>query len=127
MDVFLPLIAVVAVAAAVFAVVLYVWPGVREPTVTPGDPQEWGPFLVRTYQGREQDDVVARYATEAGELAAQGYEPVSQSWGDGQWDLVLFLMALILCLFGIGLILLAYMAIIRPAGTLLVTYRLVQA
>ncbi len=127
MNVYLGLLAVLAAAAVVFFVVLYVWPGVRDTGVARGDPKEWGPFLVRTYRGREQQDVVARYATDAEELAARGYEPVGQSWGDGQWDGALFLLALILCLFAIGLILLAYMAIIRPAGTLLVTYRLVSA
>ena len=35
-----------------------------------------------------------------------------------------FVLALVLSLFGIGLILLAYMAIIRPSGTLCVMYRL---
>ena len=127
MDVYLGLRAVLAAAAVVFFVVLHEWTGARDTGLAQGDPKESGPFIVRTYRGREQRDVVARYATDAEALAARGYEPVGQSWGDGQWDLVLFLLALILCLFGIGLILLAYMAIIRPAGTLLVTYRLASA
>ncbi|MEO5965264.1 MAG: hypothetical protein ABIR11_07340 [Candidatus Limnocylindrales bacterium] len=60
-------------------------------------------------------------------LALHGYAPAGQSWGDGQWDGGYFLLALVLSLFGIGLILLAYMAIIRPDGTLCVTYRLTAA
>ncbi len=125
MDVFLGLLAVLAAAAVVFIVVLYVWPGVRDTGPARGSPEEWGPFVVRTYTGREQQDVVARYVSDAETLATRGYEPVGQSWGDGQWDAALFVLALILSLFGIGLILLAYMAIIRPSGSLVVTYRLV--
>ncbi len=127
MEVVLGLLAVLAAAAVVFAVVLYVWPGVRDTGVERADGREWGQFVVRTYRGPEQRAVVARYVADAEDLAGRGYEPVSQSWGDGQWDAAVFVLALILSLFGIGLILLAYMAIIRPAGTLVVTYRLASA
>ena len=85
---------------------------------------EWGDFLVRTYPGRQQSEAIATFVKDADTLAQRGYAPVSQSWGDGQWDGAYFVLALVLSLFGIGLILLAYMAIIRPSGTLCVMYRL---
>lgn len=78
---------------------------------------------MRTYRGRQQSEAIASYAKDAEVLAQRGYAPAGQSWGDGQWDGGFFPIALILCLFGIGLILLAYMAIIRPDGTLCVTYQ----
>ena len=123
MDVYLALLAVLVGAMVIFFVVLYVWPGVRGRDAEKTDRAGYGPLLVRTYQGRSQRDVVVRYMRDAQDLAVRGYEPVSQSWGDGQWDVALFLLALILSLFGIGLVLLAYMAIIRPEGTLVVTFR----
>jgi hypothetical protein len=79
---------------------------------------------VRTYRGHEQSAAIASYVKDAEALAERGYAPAGQSWGDGQWDGIYFLIALLLSLVGIGLILLAYMAIIRPDGTLCVTYRL---
>ena len=83
----------------------------------------WGDFLVRTYRGHQQREAIASYVKDAETLARRGYAPVGQSWGDGQWDGGTFLIALILSLFGVGLILLAYMAIFRPGGSLCVTYR----
>lgn len=126
METALGLVVVLALAALVFFVVLYVWPGLRGTGEEPGEADAMGRFVVRTYRGRQQGDVVATYTADAEALAARGYEPVGQSWGDGQWDGTVFLVALILCLFGIGLLVLAYMAIIRPNGTLMVTYRLVS-
>jgi hypothetical protein len=123
---FLPIIAVLIAAIAVFFVVLYVWSGARSAPPAPAstpllDP---GGSFVRTYRGRDQEDAAAAYVADARTLMGQGYEPVAQSWGDGQWDAFTFVIGLVLTLFlGIGLILLAYMAIVRPSGTLLVTYR----
>jgi hypothetical protein len=126
METILPLAGVLVIAALVFFVVLYVWPGLRGTDEERGEVGEPGRFVVRTYRGRQQGDVVATYVADAEALGASGYEPIGQSWGDGQWDGASFLFALILCLFGIGLLLLAYMAIIRPNGTLVVTYRRVS-
>jgi hypothetical protein len=89
--------------------------------------EEWGDLTVRTYRGHQQSEAIASYVRDAETLAQRGYAPVGQSWGDGQWDGGYFILALILSLFGIGLIVLAYMAIIRPDGTLCVTYRLRSA
>ena len=129
MDVIVGLAVVGGLAVVVIWFVLYRWSGGRgSGAVVAGAEAEgaeaWGDFLVRTYRGHQQSEAIASYVRDAETLAQRGYAPVGQSWGDGQWDGGYFLIALILSLFGIGLILLAYMAIIRPDGTLCVTYRL---
>jgi hypothetical protein len=128
-DAIVGLAAVLGLAVVVVWFVLYRWSGARGSgevaagTVAEGT-EVWGDFLVRTYRGHEQSDAIASYVKDAETLAQRGYAPAGQSWGDGQWDGGMFFIALILSLFGIGLIMLAYMAIIRPDGTLCVTYRL---
>ena len=129
MDAIVGLAAVLGIAVVVIWFVLYRWSGGRGSgegaawRATNGT-EVWGNFLVRTYRGRQQSQAIASYVKDAETLAQRGYAPVGQSWGDGQWDGGAFLIALILCLFGVGLILLAYMAIFRPGGSLCVTYRL---
>lgn len=123
MDVVVGLAAVLGLAVVVGWFVLYRWDGGRESGEVAAGAEEWGDFLVRTYRGHRQSEAIASYVKDAETLAQRGYAPASQSWGDGQWDGGSFLIALILSLFGIGLIMLAYMAIIRPDGTLCVTYR----
>jgi len=118
------LVVVLVLVAAVGWFVLYRWDGGKgSGEVAPGT-EEWGEFLVRMYGGRAQREAIASYVQDAEALAQRGYAPVGQGWGDGQWDGAYFLLALVLSPSGIGLILLAYMAIIRPDGTLCITYRL---
>ncbi|MHB8960733.1 MAG: hypothetical protein ACYDAN_14050 [Candidatus Limnocylindrales bacterium] len=123
MDAILGLAVVLALVAIVSWFALYRWDGGRGSGDVLAQADEWGDFLVRTYRGRQQSDAITGFVEDAEILAGRGYVPVGQSWGEGQWDAAYFLLALILCLFGIGLILLAYMAVIRPPGTLCVTYR----
>lgn len=127
METLLPLAGVLAIAVLAFVVVLYVWPGARTAGQGPVEAAPGERFILRTYRGHELRDAVGAYVVDAADLEAQGYESVSQTWGDGQWDSVLFVLAVVLSLFGIGLVVLAYMAVMRPAGTLLVTYRLASA
>lgn len=124
MDAIVGLAAVLGLAVVVIWFVFYRWDGGRGSGEVAAGTEEWGDFLVRTYRGHQQGEAIASYAKDAETLAQRGYAPAGQSWGDGQWDGGYFLLALVLSLFGIGLILLAYMAIIRPDGTLCVTYRL---
>ena len=123
MEVAIGLALVFGAAVVVAWFVLYRWGGLGKSEAAPAEAgEDWGDYVVRTYEAHTQRDAVARYVADAGALAGQGYVPVGQSWGDGQWDAGLFLFALLLSLFGIGLIVLAYMAIVRPDGTLCVTY-----
>ena len=124
MDAIVGLAVVIGLAVVVFWFVLYRWNGGKGSGEVAAGAEEWGDFLVRTYRAHQQSEAIASYVKDAETLAQRGYVPAGQSWGDGQWDGGYFLIALILSLFGIGLILLAYMAIIRPDGTLCVTYQL---
>ena len=55
-------------------------------------------------------------------MAAFGYFPTSQSWAPGQWGAGAFIVALLLCFIFIGFLVFVYMLIVRPDGTLTVTY-----
>jgi predicted Zn-ribbon and HTH transcriptional regulator len=55
-------------------------------------------------------------------MAAQGYFPTSQSWVPGQWGVGAFIIAFLLCFILIGILVVIYMLIVKPDGTLTVTY-----
>jgi ribosomal protein L40E len=55
-------------------------------------------------------------------MAARGYFPVSQMWAPGQWSTSAFIIALLLCVTVIGILVFIYMVLVKPAGTLTVTY-----
>lgn len=80
--------------------------------------------LIRTYRGHQQHDAVAAFQRDAERMASQGYVPVSQSWAPGQWGCGAFLVALVLFLVLIGILIFIYMLLVKPDGTLTVTYQL---
>ena len=80
------------------------------------------PTLIRTYKGGQQADAVAAFRVDANELARSGYEPTSQSWAQGQWGCGAFAVALLLCIVLIGILIFIYMLVVKPEGTLTVTY-----
>jgi len=55
-------------------------------------------------------------------MAAAGYFPTSQVWAPGTYGCGAFLIALLLCVVLIGIIVFVYMLIVKPDGTLSVTY-----
>jgi hypothetical protein len=79
------------------------------------------PVIVRTYKG-SQSGAAAAFQRDAQTLAAQGYHPVSQNWAQGSWGCGAFVIALILFIVLIGILIFIYMLIVKPAGTLTVTY-----
>ena len=79
-------------------------------------------IVVKTYRGTEAE-ATAAFQRDAPLMAHQAYYPISQSWTPGQWSGGAFLMALVLCLFCVGIIVFIYMLIVKPAGTLTVTYQ----
>jgi hypothetical protein len=83
-----------------------------------GDP----PAIVRTYGGKQLSDAAAAFHHDAVELAKFGYTPSTQSWAQGQWGAGAFVVALLLCIILIGILVFIYMLIVKPAGTLTVTY-----
>jgi hypothetical protein len=78
--------------------------------------------LVRTYRGRQQGDALRAYQADAAELAKAGYAPTIQSWAPGQWGGGAFLVALALCIVLVGILVFVYMLVVKPEGTLTVTY-----
>lgn len=82
--------------------------------------------LVRTYRGTEET-AAAFFRTDATRLSADGYFPTSQSFAPGSYGCGAFLVAIILCFVLIGFLIFIYMLIVKPAGTLTVTYERRQA
>ena len=80
------------------------------------------PVFLRTYGGHRLTDTNRQFQSEAGWLSELGYEPISHTWAAGEWGFSDFLVAAILSLFGIGLVVFAYMWTVRPNGTLSVLY-----
>ena len=80
-------------------------------------------ILVRVYPGR-QERAVESFQWDAELLARVGYHPVAQSYAEGRYPTWMVAVALVLCLFVVGIVLLALMAAHRPPGTLAVTYEL---
>ena len=78
-------------------------------------------IVVRAYKG-SQSGAANAFQKDAQKLAAQGYFPVSQKLGPGIVGLRSFLVALLLCVIPIGFIVFIYMLLVKPAGTLTVTY-----
>ncbi len=88
-----------------------------------GDPAYWPPVLTRTYHGK-QAEAASLYAQDSTLLAAHGYAPTQQFYAPGEWGCGAFLLAaLAILLFGFGLLILLYLVIVKPAGTLTVTYQ----
>ena len=82
-------------------------------------------IVVKTYTGSKTYTAEREFRADAIELAEQGYYPISQSSARGEWKTRAYLIAVLLIfLFGLGIFILAYMLIVKPEGSLTVTYEL---
>jgi hypothetical protein len=79
--------------------------------------------LVRTYRG-SQAQTARSFGKDAADLANEGYFPTSQTWAPGSYGCGAFLVALLLCIFLIGILIFIYMLLVKPPGTLSATYQL---
>lgn len=95
-----------------------VQPG-KEPIVL--KKQDSRDVIIRTYTG-SQDSATAQFQSDSAKMAAQGYFPTSQSWAPGSYGCGSFILALLLCVIVIGVLVFIYMLLVKPAGTLTVTY-----
>jgi len=77
--------------------------------------------IVRIYNGNQRGAASA-FKRDAKYMAKKGYYPVSQSYQPGSWGCFAFLVALALCFILIGIFVFIYMLIVKPGGTLSVTY-----
>jgi hypothetical protein len=84
---------------------------------------EQAKVIVRRYIG-SQDGAMETYQDDSAKMAAQGYFPTSQVWTPGEYGCGTFLLALLLCVVLIGILIFIYMLIVKPSGTLTVTYEL---
>ncbi len=79
--------------------------------------------IIKTYRGNQKQATDA-FQADILKMEAQGYYPVSQTWAPGSYGCGAFLLALILCLILVGILAFIYMIIVKPDGTLSVTYEL---
>jgi hypothetical protein len=80
-------------------------------------------IVVKTYKG-SQARAAELFQADAAKMADKGYIPTSQSWAPGAYGCGSFLLALVLCIVLIGIIVFVYMLLVKPDGTLSVTYEL---
>ena len=83
----------------------------------------FGKEIVGTYKGN-QTSAQKQFLKDAEKKSQKGYVPVSQIWAQGSWSRQSFIIALLLCGVLIGIIACIYMLLVKPAGTLTVTYAL---
>lgn len=82
--------------------------------------------IVRSYKGT-QTKATAEFQKDAQKMSALGYVPTTQAWAPGTYGCGSFVLAAILCFAIIGIIVFIYMLLVKPPGTLTVTYQLVNA
>ena len=80
-------------------------------------------IITKTYRG-SQNSATAAFQADASKMAESGYFPTSQMWAPGSYGCGAFVLALILSVVLIGIIAFIYMLIVKPDGTLSVTYEL---
>ena len=85
-------------------------------------PAEAPATLLRVYIGNQQADTAEALAREAALLGQAGYRPTTQSWAQGQWGCGAWLVALLLSILVIGLVVFLFLVIVKPDGTLTVTF-----
>ena len=79
--------------------------------------------IVKTYKG-SHSQAIAAFQADSAIMAAEGYYPTSQTWAPGSYGCVSFFWAILLCFIIIGILIFIYMLIVKPDGTLTVTYEL---
>ena len=89
-------------------------------TATTSIPQK---KIVKTYRG---SPVAAHqyFIDDSVYFSKKGYRVCSEHWQDGQWGCGAFILAIVLCFFIVGFFIFLYLLIVKPAGSLIVTYEL---
>jgi len=77
--------------------------------------------IIEEYKGNEAK---ARelFLKDADKKAKKDYYPISENYTPGKYGAGAFILALLLCFILIGILVFIYMIIVKPAGTLTVTY-----
>lgn len=92
-----------------------------DPEIAEQKPEERLTTKIKTYKGKKEV-AAKKFEEDATLMAKEGYFPVSQSYEPGTWGCGAFIAALLLCIILIGIIVFIYMLIVKPEGTLTVTY-----
>ena len=79
--------------------------------------------ITKSYIGK-QDKANSLFQADSIKMAEHNYYPRSQNWSQGQYGCGAFLIALALFFVVIGFLVFIYMLIVKPDGTLSVTYEL---
>ena len=77
--------------------------------------------IVVEYRGNPTE-AKKQFLKDADKHRKKGYFPISETYTPGQYGCASFLVALALCLVIIGILIFIYMLLVKPAGTLTVTY-----
>ena len=77
--------------------------------------------IVQEYRGNEAT-AQKLFLKDSEKKAKKGYYPVAENWTPGSYGAGAFILALLLCFLLIGILVFIYMLIVKPAGTLTVTY-----
>ncbi|QIR16642.1 zinc ribbon domain-containing protein [Shewanella aestuarii] len=78
-------------------------------------------IVVKRYVGK-QEVAINAFKDDAERMASDGYVPTNQTWAEGSYGCGGFLIALLLCFIFVGILVFIYMLIVKPDGTLTVTY-----
>lgn len=97
------------------------WTG-GAPLTTAAAAQAAPGIVVREYKGKLAD-ATRQFQADAARMAETGYYPVSQNYQPGSWGAGAFIVAVLLFLILIGIFVFIYMLLVKPAGTLVVTYQ----
>jgi RNA polymerase subunit RPABC4/transcription elongation factor Spt4 len=79
--------------------------------------------IIKNYKG-SQEKATRSFKNDSLKMSKKGYYPTSQNWNQGSWGCGSFILALLLCIIIIGVLVFIYMLIVKPDGTLSVTYEL---
>ena len=77
--------------------------------------------ITKGYIGK-QDKANSLFQSDSIKMAENNYYPKTQNWSQGQYGCGAFLIALALCFVFIGILIFIYMLIVKPDGTLSVSY-----
>lgn len=77
--------------------------------------------IVKTYKG-SQSVATAEFKKDAVAMSKKGYFPTTQNYSQGSYGCGAFILALVLCFVIVGVLIFIYMLIVKPDGTLSVTY-----
>lgn len=119
-----PVELVILIALVVVVIMLLLWRrGPKESATAMPEALYGEEVIVRTFRANSPASAVRWYEQDLSDLVDHGYLPATQTWQSGEWGFGAFLVALVLLLlFGIGVLLFAYLLVVRPPGTMIVTY-----